>query len=134
MVHRDDRLLAIDGLRGVAEIAAASFDLWQALGGRHAHRFFAHGYLAADFFLCLSGFVLARIYGVALSTGALSFRRFFATRAIPLLPLLTMVCAISFVVRMTLVSCGAPYASDTVASSLGELHHQHRTPHQAVGT
>lgn len=121
VVHRDDRLLAIDGLRGVAAIAAASFDLWQALGGRHAHRFFAHGYLAGDFFLCLSGFVLARTYGVALATGALSFKRFFATRAIRLLPLLTIVCAISFVVRMTLVSWGAPYAGDTVASLLKGL-------------
>lgn len=119
--HRHDRLFAIDGLRGVAAIAAAGFDLWPSLGGRHGQRFFSHGYLAADFFLCLSGFVLARTYGVALATGALSSRRFVATRAIRLLPLLTIVCALSFCARLTFVTCGFPFEDDTFEALLKSL-------------
>lgn len=44
------------------------------------HGFFGRGYLATDFFLLLSGFVLARAYGDAVVNGAISHGRFFAKR------------------------------------------------------
>lgn len=47
---------------------------------RELHGFFGRGYLATDFFLLLSGFVLARAYGAAVLNGAVSHGRFLAKR------------------------------------------------------
>jgi peptidoglycan/LPS O-acetylase OafA/YrhL len=48
---------------------------------RDLHDVFARGYLATDFFLMLSGFVLARIYGEAVLSGRVSPGQFFVKRA-----------------------------------------------------
>ena len=53
-----DRLVALDGLRGIAAIVVLMlhFDDLSGVSG-----VFAHGYLAVDFFYMLSGFVLVRL-------------------------------------------------------------------------
>lgn len=62
---RDDaeagrRYEALDGLRGVAALAVMLYHI----GGWTGRPWLAaHGYLAVDFFFCLSGFVLAHAYG-----------------------------------------------------------------------
>lgn len=48
---------------------------------RALHEVFARGHLATDFFLMLSGFVLARIYGEAVLDGRVTPGQFFARRA-----------------------------------------------------
>ena len=51
------RLIALDGLRGIAAIVVLMFHFEQSHGTRSL---FASGYLAVDFFFLLSGFVLVR--------------------------------------------------------------------------
>lgn len=57
--HRTQRFAALDGLRAVAALGVLLYHVadWSGRPGR-----FAHGYLAVDFFFCLSGFVLAHAF------------------------------------------------------------------------
>ena len=53
----------LDGLRGVAAIAAAALHIFEAFaGGNRFVQIINHGYLAVDFFFLLSGFVVAYAY------------------------------------------------------------------------
>jgi peptidoglycan/LPS O-acetylase OafA/YrhL len=53
------RLVALDGLRGIAALLVL---LYHALGETYGMTWFRGGYLAVDFFFMLSGFVVARAY------------------------------------------------------------------------
>ncbi len=57
--HETQRFAALDGLRAVAALGVLLYHAadWSGRPGR-----FAHGYLAVDFFFCLSGFVLAHAF------------------------------------------------------------------------
>jgi peptidoglycan/LPS O-acetylase OafA/YrhL len=57
--HRTQRLAALDGLRAVAALGVL---LYHVAGWTGRPGGFAHGYLAVDFFFCLSGFVLAHAF------------------------------------------------------------------------
>lgn len=74
----------LDGFRGVAAIAVVLYHL-----GMWANRpwLFAHGYLAVDFFFCLSGFIIAYIYGDRFDAG-MKFKDFFVQRIIRLYPVI----------------------------------------------
>ncbi|WP_223649490.1 acyltransferase family protein [Hymenobacter psoromatis] len=52
----------LDGLRGVAAVAVVIFHFMEFAIPDYTHNFIAHGYLAVDFFFCLSGFVIAYAY------------------------------------------------------------------------
>jgi peptidoglycan/LPS O-acetylase OafA/YrhL len=56
---KTQRLAALDGLRAVAALGVLLYHVadWSGRPGR-----VAHGYLAVDFFFCLSGFVLAHAF------------------------------------------------------------------------
>ena len=84
-----DHLIAIDGLRGVAALGVTILHagLWtgaQAL---------PHGYLAVDFFLMLSGFVLSLAYRDRLRSD-MRFPRFAALRIIRLYPMRALAAAL----------------------------------------
>ena len=49
----------LDGLRGIAAIAVVIFHFMEFAVPDYSKNFIAHGYLAVDFFFCLSGFVIA---------------------------------------------------------------------------
>jgi peptidoglycan/LPS O-acetylase OafA/YrhL len=53
---------------------------------RDMHDFFGRGYLATDFFLLLSGFVLARVYGGQVLSGRVSSAQFLAKRLARIYP------------------------------------------------
>ena len=72
------RFLALDGMRGIAALAVLVIHM----GGLPA-QVVRGGYLAVDFFFCLSGFVLAHAYG----EGSLGLGAFLRLRAIRLYPL-----------------------------------------------
>jgi len=63
----------LDGLRGLAAVVVVIFHFMEIAILDYNNNFIAHGYLAVDFFFCLSGFVIAyaydsRIAGMGLAT------------------------------------------------------------------
>lgn len=52
----------LDGLRGLAAIVVVIFHFMEIIQPDFTHNFIAHGFLAVDFFFCLSGFVIAYAY------------------------------------------------------------------------
>ncbi len=52
----------LDGLRGVAALAVVMFHFMEMVYTDYSKNFIAHGFLAVDFFFCLSGFVIAYAY------------------------------------------------------------------------
>jgi peptidoglycan/LPS O-acetylase OafA/YrhL len=74
-----DRFVSLDGLRGIAAIAVVLFHV--SLG------YMPGGYLAVDFFFCLSGFVIALAFGKRFADG-LSFRAFATARFARLYPMM----------------------------------------------
>jgi peptidoglycan/LPS O-acetylase OafA/YrhL len=77
------RYEALDGLRGVAALGVLLYHLG---GWTYRPWLMAHGYLAVDFFFCLSGFVLAHAYGTR-EIGWLGFMRARLVRVWPLIAL-----------------------------------------------
>ena len=83
MDPKNQRYLALDGLRGFAAIAVVLFHC-----GHHLHTpwLVGHGAVAVDVFFVMSGFVLHRIYGPRFRAGW-SFRDFARARFVRLYPL-----------------------------------------------
>jgi len=52
----------LDGLRGVAALAVVVFHFMEIVIPDYSKNFIAHGFLAVDFFFCLSGFVIGYAY------------------------------------------------------------------------
>jgi peptidoglycan/LPS O-acetylase OafA/YrhL len=52
----------LDGLRGLAATVVVIFHFMEIAIADYNNNFIAHGYLAVDFFFCLSGFVIAYAY------------------------------------------------------------------------
>ncbi|NID12897.1 acyltransferase [Fibrella aestuarina] len=76
----------LDGLRGVAAIAVLIFHFMEFAVPDYTKSFIAHGYLAVDFFFCLSGFVIGYAYDSKMTQ--LSVRDFLTLRLIRLQPLI----------------------------------------------
>ena len=82
-----DHLRVLDGLRGTAAIAVVVYHLWQPLMGMAPPDalWLRHGYLAVDFFFCLSGFVIGYAYDDRY--GRMSVAEFMRVRVIRLHPM-----------------------------------------------
>jgi peptidoglycan/LPS O-acetylase OafA/YrhL len=82
-----DHLRVLDGLRGTAAITVVVYHLWQSLMGMAPPDapWVRHGYLAVDFFFCLSGYVLGYAYDDRY--GHMSVAAFLRTRLIRLHPM-----------------------------------------------
>ena len=52
----------LDGLRGIAALAVVIFHFMEWVFTDFSKNFIAHGFLAVDFFFCLSGFVIGYAY------------------------------------------------------------------------
>lgn len=74
----------LDGLRGIAAIAIVVFHFMEMVYPP-GENFIAHGFLAVDFFFCLSGFVIAYAYDDRLQK--MGIKEFFKSRLIRLHPL-----------------------------------------------
>lgn len=90
----------LDGLRGVAAIAVLIFHFVELIhAGKGNVNPMPHGYLAVDFFFCLSGFVIAHTYDYRL--GQIGVKRFLLNRLVRLHPLVvfgTILGVIAYVV------------------------------------
>ena len=75
----------LDGMRGVAAVSVVIFHFMEFAVPDYNQSFIAHGYLAVDFFFCLSGFVIAYAYDNRIKTMGLA--QFFKLRLIRLQPL-----------------------------------------------
>ncbi len=75
----------LDGLRGIAAIAVVTFHFMEWVYTDYSKNFIGHGFLAVDFFFCLSGFVVAYAYDNRMAK--LGIFGFFKTRTIRLHPL-----------------------------------------------
>ena len=54
--------VVLDGLRGVAALLVVIFHFLERLNPGHSTMWMGHGFLAVDFFFCLSGFVIGYAY------------------------------------------------------------------------
>lgn len=52
----------LDGLRGIAALVVVIYHFMEIAETNYEKNFISHGYLAVDFFFCLSGFVVAYAY------------------------------------------------------------------------
>ncbi|MBT1702544.1 acyltransferase family protein [Chryseosolibacter indicus] len=78
----------LDGLRGVAALAVVIFHFMEWVFPDFSKNFIAHGFLAVDFFFCLSGFVIGYAYDGRLPKIGLG--EFFKLRLIRLHPLVVL--------------------------------------------
>jgi len=75
----------LDGLRGVAALAVVVFHFMEWVYTDASQNFIGHGFLAVDFFFCLSGFVIGYAYDDRIAS--MGFLAFFKARLIRLHPL-----------------------------------------------
>ncbi|MBB6498017.1 acyltransferase family protein [Pedobacter cryoconitis] len=75
----------LDGLRGVAALAVVTFHFMEWVYTDASKNFIGHGFLAVDFFFCLSGFVIGYAYDDRIAK--MGILKFFTARIIRLHPL-----------------------------------------------
>ena len=75
----------LDGLRGIAALAVVTFHFMEWAYPDASKNFIGHGFLAVDFFFCLSGFVIGYAYDSRMAK--IGTLRFFMLRIIRLHPL-----------------------------------------------
>lgn len=80
--------IILDGLRGVAAMVIVIFHFMEIIITDFTKNFIAHGFLAVDFFFCLSGFVVAYAYDDRLFK--MSLTAFFKQRLRRLHPLVIL--------------------------------------------
>ncbi|MEO6499770.1 MAG: acyltransferase, partial [Mucilaginibacter sp.] len=78
----------LDGLRGVAALAVVTFHFMEMVYFDYSKNFIAHGFLAVDFFFCLSGFVIGYAYDDRIAK--MGVWEFFKSRLIRLHPLVVL--------------------------------------------
>lgn len=83
-----EHFLILDGLRGVAALAVVIFHFMEWIYPNSSENFIGHGFLAVDFFFCLSGFVIGYAYDDRI--GKIGIWKFFKSRLIRLHPLIIL--------------------------------------------
>lgn len=78
----------LNGLRGLAAVVVVVFHFMEIIIADFSKIFIAHGFLAVDFFFCLSGFVIAYAYDSRISD--MGLRTFVKLRLIRLQPLVVI--------------------------------------------
>ncbi len=92
-------LAVLDGLRGVAALCVVIFHFSEMVIGNYHKLWIGHGYLAVDFFFCLSGFVMGYAYDDRIATVGLG--NFFKARLIRLHPLVVLGTVLGLVALYT---------------------------------
>lgn len=78
----------LDGLRGIAALAVVIFHFMEWVFPDYNQNFIGHGFLAVDFFFCLSGFVIGYAYDNRMEQ--MGTMEFFKRRLIRLHPLVVL--------------------------------------------
>lgn len=111
------RLVALDGLRGIAALCVVAYHLKAPLGFAIA----PGGDLAVDLFFLLSGLVLARAYDARFAAG-LNSGQFLRARLLRLYPLYALGLAISFLFAAAYVSRPGLRLEIAASFALGALY------------
>lgn len=80
--------IILDGLRGIAALAIVIFHFMEWAFSDFSENFIGHGFLAVDFFFCLSGFVIGYAYNNRMEK--MGIMEFFKSRLIRLHPLVIL--------------------------------------------
>lgn len=104
----------LDGLRGIAALSVVVFHYMEWIYPDFSKNFIGHGFLAVDFFFCLSGFVIAYAYDARLQQ--MGFRAFFTSRLIRLHPLVIAGTVIGLIGMFA-----DPFADQTGAHTIATL-------------
>lgn len=78
----------LDGLRGIAALSVVTFHFMEMAISDYSKNFIGHGFLAVDFFFCLSGFVIGYAYDDRI--GKIGVLEFLKSRLIRLHPLVIL--------------------------------------------
>ena len=106
--------IILDGLRGVAAMAVVIFHFMEFVFSDYSKNFIGHGFLAVDFFFCLSGFVIGYAYDERIAD--IGVWEFFKSRLIRLHPLViagTVLGLIGFLAD--------PFSNESSLYSFGKL-------------
>lgn len=80
--------VVLDGLRGVAAVGVVTFHFYEMVIWNYPKLWIGHGWLAVDFFFCLSGFVMGYAYDDRV--GKMGMAKFLKARLIRLHPLVIL--------------------------------------------
>lgn len=94
LLQTKKHFFALDGLRGIAAICVVIFHFSEFIYTSNAQSIISHGYLAVDFFFCLSGFVIGYAYDDRIQK--LGLKGFFISRLIRLHPLVVIGSVLGF--------------------------------------
>ncbi len=106
--------VVLDGLRGTAAICIVVFHFMEMVYTDYSKNFLGHGFLAVDFFFCLSGFVIAYAYNDRIQT--MGCYEFFKARLIRLHPLVLLGSVLGLIALLF-----DPFAKDRVLAGYGTL-------------
>src|ERR1700753_2687803 len=85
ILQTKQRFEILDGLRGIAALSVVTFHFMEIIYSDYSKNFIGHGFLAVDFFFCLSGFVIGYAYDDRIKE--MGVWEFFKSRLIRLHPL-----------------------------------------------
>lgn len=100
----------LDGLRGIAALAVVIFHFMEWVFTDFSKNFISHGFLAVDFFFCLSGFVIGYAYDNRIRQ--MGIGQFFKMRLIRLHPLVILGSVLGLIAFFS-----DPFAAHTVYDS-----------------
>jgi peptidoglycan/LPS O-acetylase OafA/YrhL len=104
----------LDGLRGIAALAIVIFHFMEWVFSDFSKNFIAHGFLAVDFFFCLSGFVIGYAYDNRMEKmGKMEFFKSRLTRLHPLVVLGSLLGLLAFLLD--------PFVNHASAYSMGQI-------------
>ena len=106
--------LLLDGLRGIAALAVVVFHFMEWVYSDYSKNFVGHGFLAVDFFFCLSGFVIAYAYDNRIES--MGKKSFFVSRLIRLHPMVIFGSVIGLLAFLL-----DPFAAEPSAYSFGKI-------------
>lgn len=114
ILQTKQHFVILDGLRGVAALGVVIFHFMEWIFPDASRNFIGHGFLAVDFFFCLSGFVIGYAYDDRM--GSMGVMEFFKSRLIRLHPLVILGSVLGLLAYLF-----DPFASYTQAYGTGKL-------------
>ncbi len=104
----------LDFLRGIAALIVLIFHYTEYTNPDFTKNLVAHGFLAVDFFFCLSGFVIGYAYDDRMK--GMGIKQFFTNRLIRLHPLVILGSVLGIVLYFVF-----PWSSDALAPGWGNI-------------